>query len=87
MHLVGIQRLACSLPAASRFHPLTSQHLTARPSQPCLHLLCPRLAWLLSFMSLTGLSNIPSQHVVDTPVEPAWMAKGLDSPDVRVRRS
>jgi hypothetical protein len=32
MHLAGVQRLTCSLPAASRLHSLTSRHLTARPS-------------------------------------------------------
>ena len=87
MHLVGVQRLACSLSAASRLHTLTSRHLTARSSRPCVRLLCPRLAWLLGLMPLTGLSNFLSQHVVDAPVEPAWMAKGLDSSDVRVRWS
>jgi hypothetical protein len=57
MHLVGIQRLECSLPAASRLHSLTSRHLTERPSQPCAWLLCPRLAWLLGLMPITGLSS------------------------------
>lgn len=85
MHLVGVQRAARSLSAASRLHSLTSRHLTARPSRQCVRLLCPRRAWLLGLMPLTGLSNFLSQHVVDTPVEPAWMAKGLDSSDVRVR--
>ena len=87
MDLAGVQRLTCSLPAASRLHSLTSRHLTARPSRQCVRLLCPRRAWLLGLMPLTGLSNFLSQHVVDTPVEPAWMAKGLDSSDVRVRWS
>jgi hypothetical protein len=75
MHLVGVQRLARSLPAASRVHSLTSRHLTARPSRQCVRLLCPRRAWLLGLMPLTGLSNFLSQHIVDTPIEPAWMAK------------
>jgi hypothetical protein len=57
MHLVGVQRLAYSLPAASRLHSLTSRHRTARPSRPCLRLLCPRLAWLLGLMPITGLSS------------------------------
>lgn len=57
MHLVGIQRLACSLPAASRLYSLTSRHLTARPSQPCAQLLCPRLGLLMGLMPLTGLSS------------------------------
>ena len=87
MHLVGVQRLACFLPAGSRLRSLTSRHLTARPSRQCVRLLCPRRAWLLGLMLLTGLSNFLSQHVVDTLVEPAWMAKGLDSSDVRVRWS
>ena len=57
MHLVGIQRLACSLPTASRLHSLTSRHLTARPSQRCAQLLCPRLGLLMGLMPLTGLSS------------------------------
>ena len=57
MHLVGIQRLACSLPAASRLPSLTSRHLTARSSQPCAQLLCPRLGLFLGLMPLTRLSN------------------------------
>ena len=57
MHLVGIQRLACSLPAVSRLHSFTSRHLTARPSQPCAQLLCPCLGLLMGLMPLTGLSS------------------------------
>ena len=128
MHLVGIQRLACSLPTASRVHSLTPRHLTVRPSQPCAQLLCPRLGLHMSLTPLTRLSSygpasldsapnlehvqtcegktmgqrlevrgyektisppapLPfseSARAEDALVEPAWMAKGLDSPDVRV---
>ena len=52
MHLVGIQRLACSLPTASRLYSLTSRYLTARPSQ-----LCPRLGLHMSLTPLTRLSS------------------------------
>ena len=54
MHLVSVQRLACSLPVASRLHVLTSRHRTARPSRLCVRLLCQRLAWLLGLMPITG---------------------------------
>jgi hypothetical protein len=57
MHLVSVQRLACSLPAASRLYGLTSRHETSRPPRPCVRLLCPRLAWLLGLMPITGLSR------------------------------
>ena len=87
MHLVGVHWLARSLSAASRLHSFTSRHLTAHPSWQCVRLLGPRRAWLLGPMPLTGLSNFLSLLVVDTPVEPAWMAKGLDSSNVRVRWS
>jgi hypothetical protein len=57
MHLVSVQRLACSLPAASRIHSLTFRHLTARQPRPCVCLLCPRPAWLLGLMPIAGLSS------------------------------
>ena len=111
MDLAGVQRLTCSLPAASRLHARTTRHLTTRPSslrlvglpvrgtqtgwsvsdrrqiqrfsngtltqtvpapasttsseraedtrpsRPCVRLLCPCLALLLSLMLLTGLSG------------------------------
>ena len=110
-----------------------------RPSRPCLRVLCPRLAWLLSlvwFAILPGCGPAPSDEAsslgatasvagqeargagpgvgssevivplasrpaplasglspagqgevrpAETLVVPAWMAKELDSPDVRVR--
>ena len=77
MHLVSVQRLACSLPAASRLHSLTFRHLAARQPRPCVCLLCPRLAWLLGLMPIAGLSSYRPASFDNAPnLDPrAWEGK------------
>ena len=50
-------RRITSAHAAFSLHRHATRHLSAHPSRPSLHLLCPRLALLLSLMLLAGLSG------------------------------
>jgi hypothetical protein len=71
MDLAGVQRLICSLPAASRLHSLTTRHLTAQLS-----------SFRLAGWSVSDRRQI--QRVSDGTLTQTILAPGLTTTPERV---
>ena len=59
-------RSQCRLDSASTTSPERSEDM--HPSRPCLYLLCPRLALLLSLMLIAGLASCGRASSYNAPV-------------------